>query len=95
MKNGKQRDIQILIKPTHDGHYLAYFSSDFLKATYSVYFEDTIMGAIALNGFADMIRRRYKVDSVMISLEDEYCFMNKAVNDVLEALTETEPVLIN
>jgi hypothetical protein len=39
----------------HPGDYLAYFRSEFLDATYTVFFKDTITGALALHSFAEMI----------------------------------------
>ncbi len=47
------RDLAVTIQPLsgRDGEYLAYFRSEPLEATLSVYFHDSLMGAIALHEF--------------------------------------------
>jgi hypothetical protein len=88
MKNGKRKSVEILIKRTEDreGWYLAYHPDEFFNVTYSLYFQDTIMGAMALQRFAEMIRKSYTTDSVILSLEDEWMFHTKAVDDVIGEL---------
>ncbi len=51
------RDLAVTIQALagRDGEYLAYFRSEPLEATYSVYFHDSLMGAIALHEFAETI----------------------------------------
>jgi hypothetical protein len=90
MKNGKQNSVEILIKRSDDrqGWYLAYHPDEFLNVTYSLYFQDTIMGAMALQRFAEMIRKSYKTDSVILSLGDEWMFHTKAVDDVIGELSK-------
>ena len=85
MKNGKKKIVKILIKPIDgkDGCYLAYFSSGLLKCTYSVYFQDSIMGAVALHGFAEMIRMKYDADTVIIETDEDIFCQNEAVIDVI------------
>ncbi len=39
-----------------DGEHLAWFRSEPMQATYSVFFRDSLMGAIALHEFCEMIR---------------------------------------
>jgi hypothetical protein len=53
----EKKKIRISIHPVedHPGDYLAYFRSEFLDATYTVFFKDTITGALALHSFAEMI----------------------------------------
>jgi hypothetical protein len=55
MKNGKG-EITVSIRPVKDGFYLAYYHSEVLQATFSLYFKDSIVGAIALNNFVEMLR---------------------------------------
>jgi hypothetical protein len=49
-------EIKIAIEAVSDreGEYVAYYRSEFLNATFSVYFRDTIFGAIALHDFTEM-----------------------------------------
>ena len=69
-----------------DGEYLAYFRSEPLEATYSVYFHDNLMGALALYNFAEMLRRSYGVDAVRLELCDgAMVFRSPAILDVLTA----------
>ena len=69
-----------------DGEYLAYFRSEPLEATYSVYFHDNLMGALALYNFAEMLRRSYGVDTVRLGLCDgAMVFRSPAILDVLTA----------
>lgn len=69
------------------GEYLAYFRSEPLDATFSVFFHDTLTGAIALHEFADMIRRRYQVAEVRLELSDQaLVFRSQAVLDVLSSV---------
>ena len=55
------RNIRIIIKAVEQraGEYIAYYKSDFLQATFSVYINDNIFGALALHSFAEMIRKAY------------------------------------
>ena len=81
-----ERDLAIVIKPVAErkGEYLAYCRSGFLDATFSVYFKDTLMGALALHSFTDMIRRRYEDESIRILVSrEEILFKNEALLDVL------------
>ena len=69
-----------------DGEYLAYFRSEPLDATFSVYFRDSLMGAIALHEFAEMLRKSYGVDAVRLELCDQaVVFRSPAVLDILTA----------
>ena len=75
-KNEKETTLKITVQPVEgeEGEYLAYFSSGFLQATFSVLIRDNIFGAMALNRFADMIRKEYgdhfKTDRVEIEIAD-------------------------
>ena len=56
----EKKKIRISIHPVedHPGDYLAYFRSEFLDATYTVFFKDTITGALALHSFAEMLQEK-------------------------------------
>jgi hypothetical protein len=55
MKNGKG-EITVTIRRVKESHYLAYYHYEVLQATFSLYFKDTIVGAISLNNFVEMLR---------------------------------------
>ena len=46
MKEKKKNRISIHPVENHPGDYLAYFRSEFLDATYAVFFKDTIVSSI-------------------------------------------------
>ena len=92
MKNGKKA-VTIRIKPVKKGCFLAYFSSGLLASTYSVYFHDNIMGAIALHGFAEMIRMKYDVDTVIIETDEDRFCRDEAVIDVMNMHSGMESTL--
>ena len=82
------RDLAVTIQALsgRDGEYLAYFRSEPLEATYSVYFHDNLMGALALFNFAEMLRRSYGVEAVRLELCDgAMVFRSPAILDVLTA----------
>ena len=66
------------------GTYVARFHAKLLGATYSVEFEDNVMGGIALHGFAEMLRLKWGLRRVELVLEDHTIrFRSKAVVDAL------------
>ena len=81
-----ERDPAVVIKPVagRKGEYLAYCRSKFLDATFSCYFKDTLMGALALHEFMEMIRRKYEKQEIrtLVSRE-EILFKNEALLEVL------------
>ena len=82
------RDLAITIQAVagREGEYLAYFRCEPLDATFSVYFHDNLMGALALHDFAEMIRKKFGVESVRLELSDQaVVFRSPAVLDVLTA----------
>ena len=88
-----ERDLAIVIKPVagRKGEYLAYCRSRFLDATFSVYFKDTLMGALALHEFMEMIRRKYEKQEVRTLVsEEEILFKNEALLGVLAGEGEPE-----
>jgi len=72
-KSNDIRNIKINIKQIENkqGEYIAYYRSDFLNATYSVYFRDNIFGAIALHNFSEMIKRKYEKEDIEFIISDE------------------------
>ena len=88
-----ERDPAVVIKPVagRKGEYLAYCRSHFLDATFSVCFKDTLMAALALHEFLEMIRRKYEEKQVRTLLsEEEIRFKSDALLDVLSSGSEKE-----
>ncbi len=86
MKTIKEKDIKITIKAVsgREGEYIAYYTSDFLDATFSVYFQDNIMGAIALNNFSDMLKLKYEKEKVDFEVsEEEMRFKSRNLLEVM------------
>ena len=65
--------LQITIKQVEnkEGEYVAYYKSEFLNATYLVYFRDNIFGSVALHEFSEMIKSKYRESEVNFIISDE------------------------
>jgi len=65
--------LQIMIKQVEDkeGEYIAYYRSEFLNATYLVYFRDNIFGSVALHEFSEMIKSKYRESEVKFEISNE------------------------
>ena len=50
--------------------FVAYIKNDFLRATYSVCFEDTVFGAVALTKFYEMIKSKFNDNNLTIKIDD-------------------------
>jgi hypothetical protein len=87
MKSGKG-EITVSIRKGKDGFYLAYYHSEVLQATFSLYFKDSIVGAIALNNFVEMLRIKNDFSSCKLQMDESIICQNKAVIDVLELYNE-------
>jgi hypothetical protein len=86
-RKGKMKTINIIIRPVDEKRheFLAYLKSDFLGATYSLFFKDNIFGSIALNNFSEMIKHQYRINRVEFDFSDNpVIFKNPAVLDVLK-----------
>jgi len=86
----ENRNIQIIIRPVEnrEGEHIAYFTNEFLQATFSVLLKDNIFGALALHSFAEMIRKtfgkNYRNGEIDFKVSSEAMnFENKALLDVL------------
>ena len=66
------------------GFYIAYFTSEVLQATVSLHFKDTIVGAIALNNFVEMLRIKHNFRAYTLKIDDAIVCKNTAVLDVIE-----------
>jgi hypothetical protein len=77
---------QIVIKPIveRDKEYIAYFKDEFMKASFCVAFKDSILGAVALNRFIDMIKTFFDIKKIPVFVSDEkFKLTSKAMLDVL------------
>lgn len=63
-------DVKITAHPTKKDRYVAHYASEFLGARFSVEFENTITGAVALYHFVDMLKSRYPEGEVSFQLPD-------------------------
>jgi hypothetical protein len=90
MNSTKTQNIEIIIRPVANiqNDFVAYYKSDMFKATYSVYFKDTIMGALALNTFYEMLKNKYQKNIEFIVSDAKLQFKNQALLDVMSS-TET------
>ena len=91
------REVTVRIAPVagKPGAYVARYRAEVLGATYSVEFEDSVMGGIALHGFAEMLRLKYGLRRVELVIEDQTLrFRSGAVVDALlsGSVERTPPV---
>ena len=80
--------INVTIHPVKNrkGNYIAFFKSEFSDSTYSLFFKDTMTGAITLHNFSKMIRSNYEVEEIDFKLSDIFVpFNNEAIIDVLKS----------
>lgn len=84
MKTNKKIKIMIHQVENRKGNYVAYFKSEFLNATFSVFFQDTITGALALHTFSEMIHKKYEQKEIdFILSEAQVPFRSEALLDVV------------
>jgi hypothetical protein len=77
-----EKDIIIKKIENKDNDFIAFFKSDFLKATFCICFKDTIFGAVALNDFFQMIKHKYNSDKLnLVISEDKIKIKNSALLD--------------
>lgn len=77
---------QIIIKPVETGEkeYIAYFIDEFMQASFCVAFKDSILGAVALNRFIEMIKTFFEIKRVPVFIsEEKYEIKSKALLDVI------------
>jgi hypothetical protein len=86
--NQRRSTIQVHPVPGFRSRYVAAFTSDFLGATFSVAFPETITGAVALHAFAEMIRNQYDAP-VDIIISDGLTLPNDSpVRDILSEIMQ-------
>jgi hypothetical protein len=77
---------QIIIKPIESGEkeYLAYYKDEFMRATFCVAFKDSILGAVALNRFIEMIKTFFEIKRIPVTISEiKFEVKSKALLDVL------------
>ncbi len=85
-----KQKINIMIHPVENmkGNQVAYFKSEFLNATFSVFFQNTITGTLALHTFSEMIRKKYEQKEIdFILSEAQVPFRSEALLDVVNRQT--------
>ena len=77
---------QIIIKPIgeREKEYIAYFKDEIMQASFCLAFKDSILGAVALNRFIDMIKTFFELKRIPVFVSNEkYKLTSKAMLDVL------------
>ena len=78
-----------------ENEYFAYYKSDFMQATYSIFFNDTILGAVALNRFYEMIKSSFDIKNLNLTISYEKIkFQNKAILDEITRIESTQNVKV-
>ena len=80
------KNIKITIKQIEgrEGEYIAFSKSEFLKATFSVFFNDSVYGSVALVDFSEMLKRKYDEDKVTFVISNEkITFQNPNLLDLM------------
>ena len=91
MNNGKLT-VTVTRIPEKPDTYIAHFSSAFMGATFSVLFADSITGALSLHAFAEMLRLYYGKPVELVLENGLFPLKSKAVDDMLAAIGERQPV---
>ena len=86
MKNNRTPVIRISGVKDNPGKFLASFHSEFLDATYSLLFNETVTGAVALHRFAQMIGSQYGCTVELQIVDDFLSVNNQAVVDILATI---------
>ena len=83
--------IRIIVRPIEgqEGEYVACYASEFLQAEFRVTLKDSIFGALALQAFAEMVRKAFgkhyrsgEIDFEMSPASDS--LHSRALQDVME-----------
>jgi hypothetical protein len=67
------KNIKITIKQIEgsESDFIAFCKSEFLKATFAVFFTDSIYGSVSLVDFSEMLKRKYETDKVTFVISNE------------------------
>ena len=91
MRSNKPPTICVSPATGKPGSYVATFTAEFLDATFSVLFPENITGAVALHGFAEMIRHHCGRAVKIEVADDVFPIRNPAVRDILASIGKLEP----
>ena len=79
--------LTVIIRPIPDSEtYFAIYPCPVLSASFSVVFPDSVVGAVALHDFAEMLRLRYGKPVELRVETDRFPPRSKAVEDILTAM---------
>jgi len=97
MNGNKKNFIVVHIKAVEgqEKNFLAFLQSEVLKSTFFLFFNDDIMGAIALNHFANMLSKEYAVDVKLQLVDEKAKFHDKALLDIVMQKVLYNPLLKN
>jgi hypothetical protein len=83
--------IRIVVRPAEGspGEYVACYASEFLQAEFRVTVKDSIFGALALQAFAEMVRKafgkHYRTGQIDFEMSQEAGSLHsRALQDVME-----------
>ena len=82
------KSLRITIKQVESraGEYIAYYRSEFLNATYLVYFRDNIFGSVALHEFSEMLGSKYKESEIEFIISGQKLkFKSRALEGALSS----------
>ena len=86
MRNNRAPVIRISAVKDTAGKFIASFHSEFLDATYSLLFNESITGAVALHRFARMIESQYGCAVELQIVDEVFPMNNQAVADILSGI---------
>ena len=89
-RNNRTPVIRISGVKDTEGKCLASFHSEFLDATYSLLFNESVTGAVALHRFAQMIGSQYGCTVELQIVDDPFPVKNQAVEDMLSSIGLTD-----
>jgi hypothetical protein len=81
--NGKTLEIKVSRQEAKPGFYVARYRSPVLGATYTVEFPGTVVGAVALHHFTEMLKTRYPVGGMVRFLLPPDETLHPVLQDVL------------
>ena len=80
------KNIKITIKQIEGSgsDFIAFYKSEFLKATFAVFFTDSIYGSVSLVDFSEMLKRKYDEEKVTFVISNEkITFQNPELLDLM------------
>lgn len=82
--------LTVTVRPGPDSDtYLTVYACPVLSARFSVVFPDSVVGAVALHDFAEMLRLRYRKPVELSVDSDHVPPSSRPVNDLVAAVNNT------